>query len=466
MRVFLIQAAAYRPEIERAMPLGIMYLASFLRERRGCEAGIVDMQLPGNDVSATLAKTRAFRPDVVGISGMTLDKKVIDALARGVKSELPGAAVVVGGSHASNVPEDAIANTAVDYVIHNEGETAFGDLIGALAGGGGLESVPSLYYRDGAGGEIRHTAPAPAIENLDEVPFPAFDRIDLEGYYRIPRCGLVFARKRYASMVTSRGCPYRCAYCHSVLGKRNRQRSPENVVNEMEALVRDFRIGEFILMDDMFNLSPERTDRIATLIVERGLDIRFSFPIGLRADIMTEQSVRLLKKAGMYRCMYAVETASPRIQSLIRKHNKLERVNEIIAYTRDQGVIVHGSFMMGFPTETEDEARATVDFAVRSRLHTAAFYRVIPFWGTDLYRMAVEAGKPIEKDMDSYEFHKSDSINVSEMPDDVLTRLRRSAYRRFYLNPARLAAIVWTLPNRLRLLPMLAAIWFRKAFLW
>jgi radical SAM superfamily enzyme YgiQ (UPF0313 family) len=464
MKVFLTQAAAYFPETERSTPLGVLYLASYLRERMGHDVRVFDMQLLVPTVEPVLEAVRAFSPDVIGIGGMTQDAPVIRELARRAKEAFPAAAIVVGGPHATNCADEVAAFPGVDFVIPHEGETAFAALVEHVAGRRSLDEVPSVVAR--TNGEVRRNPLAPPIEDLDALPFPAFDLVDLEAYTRIPRCGVIHVRRRYAALITSRGCPYRCIYCHNILGKKNRTRDAENVVNEMAWLGERFGVREFVIMDDMFNLRSERVNAFARCILDRGLDVRFSFPIGLRGDIMTEESVRLLARAGMFRCMYAIETASPRVQTLIRKNNDLDKLRRIIAYTRAQGVMVHGSFMLGFPTETEAEARASVDFAVRSDLHTAAFYRVIPFRGTELHRLAVESGARIADDPGDYEFHKADGVNVSAMPDAVLTRLRRSAYRRFYLSPRRLWAIFRALPNRRRLLPQLARIWLRKALLW
>ncbi|MDP8257458.1 MAG: radical SAM protein [Candidatus Alcyoniella australis] len=464
MKVFLAQAAVYTPDVERSMPLGIMYLASYLRERYGCEVKLFDMQLRIKRVEPVIQAAREFGPELIGISGMSPDARAIQSLTQAIRREFPDVPLVIGGAHATNCPERTLDETDCDYLIPNEGELALGALVEHLRGERELQDVPSiLYRRDGQ--TVQHE-PAPYIEDLDSLPFPAFDLIDIEGYYKIQRCGVIFSHKRYAAMVTSRGCPYRCAYCHNILGKHNRVRSPENVVNEMQSLVREYGVGEFVIMDDMVNLYPKRINRIAELIIERKLDIKLHFPIGMRGDIMTEESVRLLKKAGMFRCMYAVETASPRLQKMIRKNNDLDKILHIIDYTQRQGVMVHGTFMLGFPTETEQEALATLELARRSRLHTAAFYRVIPYWGTDLYRMALDAGVEMPQEMEHYEFHKSDAINMSQMPDETLSRLRRQAYRSFYLRPSRLWRILQTLPNPLRLLPLLTLTWIRKALVW
>ena len=464
MKVLLVQVAAYGPETERSMPLGILYLASTLREQRSCRVELFDMQLKIRDAAPAVAKARTFRPDLIGLSGMTPVANAMDALAGELKKAFPSTPLVAGGAHPTNNPDKVMQNDAVDFVIVGEGEYALAGLIDHLEGKCGLPEVPNLGYREN--GSVRHNDPAPYMQDLDSLPFPAYDLIDLEPYYRIPRCGVIYSHRRYAAMITSRGCPYRCAYCHQIMGKKWRPRSAPNVVDEMEQLVRDFGIREFVFMDDMFNLTPERTDQLAELILERGLKVGLSFPIGLRGDIMTGRSVRLLKKAGMFRCMYAVESASERIQKLIGKNNKLDKIKEIIDITRREGVLVHGSFMLGFPTETQAEARSTVEWAVRSRLHTAAFYRVIPYPGTELNRMAKEAGVNLPDDLEGYEFHKANVVNASLVPDAVLNRLKRQAYRRFYLSFRRLWSIFWILPNRGKMLPELFRIWIRKAFFW
>ncbi len=464
MRIFLIQASQYSPQTERSMPLGLLYLASFLREKRKCAVGLHDMQLLEKSPQPAVAAALDFMPELIAISGMTADARVIDELATALKCALPDVPLVVGGAHATNYTEQVIANPAVDSVIVNEGELALAAYIDHLVAGQASAQVPNLVFREE--GKIVRSPAAEYIDDLDALPFPAFDLLDLEAYYRLPRCGVIYRHRRYAAIISSRGCPYRCAYCHQIHGKKWRARSAANVLDEMESLRARYEVRDFVFMDDLFNLSVERVEAIAQGILDRRLSIGLHFPIGLRGDIMTENSVRLLKDAGMYRCMYAVETASERLQNEIGKNNNLTKLKHIIDFTRRQGILVHGSFMLGFPTETEKEARATIDFALHSRLHTAAFYRVVPFQGTRLHQMAIAAGSVMPNDLSRYEFHIANNINISAMSDRMLSHLKRLAYRRFYLSPWRIFAILRDMPNRWRLLPNLLLIWVRKSFIW
>lgn len=463
MRFFLIQAATYFPETEKCFPVGTLQLAAYLREKAGCEVDFFDMQLNVRDPQPAIAALAAFRPDAVGISAMSVDQAALHATAAAIRRFNAKLPVIAGGSHPTTYPEDTLARGDIDFAVCGEGETAAAALVEHLQGRRRREEVPSLAWREN--GAVRRTEAAAPITDLDALPFAAYDLVDLDPYYRILRTGVISARRRYAAVSTSRGCPYRCAYCHQILGKHWRPRGPENVAAELERLVRDFHIGEIIFVDDMFNLDKERVLKICRLLTEKRLDLKFAFPIGLRGDIMDEETILALKRAGMFRAMYAVETASPRLQKLIEKNLNIEKVLRVIELTNRHGVLSHGTFMLGFPTETEAEARATIRLAARSKLATAAFFRVIPFGNSRLVDLAREHGVVLPDDFSRFEFHKS-KINVSPMPDAVVDRLKKRAYFRFYLNPVRFWRVLRRLPQPLENLPHLFAIWWRKTFIW
>jgi radical SAM superfamily enzyme YgiQ (UPF0313 family) len=463
LRLLLVQAATYFPETEKCFPVGTLQLAAYLREHARCDVRFFDMQLDVKDPGPVLAAVAREKPDLVGISAMTVDHEAMHAVAAAIKQEHPNLPIVAGGSHPTSYPEDTLARGDIDFAIAGEGELGATALLEHLRGERPIEEVPNLSWLEGS--ELRRNEPAPYIDDLDSLPFAAYDLLDPEPYYRIPRTGVIWARRRYAAVATSRGCPYRCAYCHRVLGKRWRPRSPRHVADELEQLVARYGVGEIIFVDDMFNLDKARVQELCREIIARKLDLRFAFPIGLRGDIMDEATIRALTEAGMFRCMYAVETASLRLQKLIKKNLDVDRVLDVIDITNRYGVLTHGTFMLGFPTETEAEVRDTIDLAVRSKLATAAFFRVIPFGNTELAAIAREHGAQLPTDLSCYEFHKS-KLNVSLVPDDQLDRLKKDAYFRFFLRPARLLRVLRRLPNPLQNLPHLIAIWWRKTFVW
>ena len=462
-QVFLAQASNFDPKVEKTPPLGLLYLAGYLRDKAGHDCRICDMKLGMQSVEEVMADYKRFPSNLVGVSTITYDAPVAHEIARQVKQVNPDAKVFFGGAHPTAYAEDVVEDENVDYVVVSEGELTTTDLIDALETGRDVSTVPGLVYRDN--GNLIRTEPRTYIENLDEIPFPAWDMVPHRRYFDLPRIGIIYANREYMIVLTSRGCPYRCAYCHKTLGKRYRAHSAERVVEEFKVLYKDFGIREFVFMDDLFNLQPERVEAIAKGIIDSGMKVSLHFPNGFRGDIMSLDLVKLLQKAGMYRCMYAIETATPRIQKLIRKNVDLEKTTRIARQTAELGIMVHGVFMLGLPTEVESEARATVDYVLNSPFTTIAVFRAVPFKNSDLAKLAEDDGIDIEKNLGKYEFHKTD-VNLSRTPTDVLSKLKRQAYRRFYLNPKRLWRIFQLLPNRRRLLPALILQFIKKGILW
>lgn len=385
------------------------------------------------------------------------------ALAKLVRARLPKAVVVCGGPHPSVAASDVMADAAVDIVVRGEGEVTFGDVLdGVAAGRTDWSGCEGISWRK-PDGEVVHEPDRAPPRDLDLLPFPAWDLVDHRKYHKVPRGGVIYAHKEFATMFSSRACPWRCTYCHNSYGKTFRERSAENVLAEMELLVTQYGVKEFVFMDDIFNFRPERAKKIAQGIIDKRWKIKLTFPNGFRGDILDEELVVLLKKAGMYRCMIAVESAVPRIQKVMKKNLKIDKVRHIVDFVAKQGVMVHGAFMLGFPTETEAEMQETIDWAASSAFHTAAFFRVIPFKGTELFKEVEQAGYELPSDWSTYEPYQS-KINLSAVGEERILELRKSAYRRFYLNPRRLLRIFNLIPNKTNMLPFLTLLFARRAY--
>jgi radical SAM superfamily enzyme YgiQ (UPF0313 family) len=241
-------------------------------------------------------------------------------------------------------------------------------------------------------------------------------------------------------------------------------RTADHVVAEMKWLKESYGVQEIVIMDDLFNLAPERVNRIAQLLIDQKLDLSVHLCSGLRGDLMTEESIALLRRAGVYRCMYGIDTTSPRLQRLARRNLNIEKTMEAVAISRRHGMMVHATFIVGFPTETEDEARSTVERAMKSELHTAAFHQAIPFPGTELHAMAIAQGVDLPTRKELYDFQAPTAINLSRIPTPVVKKLRRQAYRQFYFDWARMRALWRALPNRRQLILHLGLHWLRATF--
>jgi radical SAM superfamily enzyme YgiQ (UPF0313 family) len=226
------------------------------------------------------------------------------------------------------------------------------------------------------------------------------------------------------------------------MGKVFRKRSAESVLAEMEELRSKHGFKEFEIIDDCFNLDRERMYAILTGIKDRLGDVKLHFP-NIRADVLEPQDMALFKAAGTVSACFAIETSSRRLQKMIHKNLNIEKAIGAINASVRAGIYSMGYFMIGFPTETFEEASDTIDFAARSLLHRALFYIPIPFAGTELVQMSADFLKDKNDTIDLQQMtYFASTLNISAMSDYELQRLFRYAHLRFYLKPQRLLKLV------------------------
>jgi len=435
-----------------AHPLGIMSLEAFLRENGRSDIYLFDMRLDRETPDQIMDRVRPLQPQVIGLSGLSVERDCVHLVARAARKACPGATVVVGGPYATASACTILKDECVDYVVVGEGEETFRDLLEQLEAGGEVDEIPGLAHR--VNGDIVVRDRRPPIADVNSLPMPGWDRIDFEAY-NAAFCEDRFTGGRWASIVTSRGCPYGCIYCHDTFGKRFRPRSPAAVLDEMRYLVKRQGVYEFLIWDDIFNFDKSRVIEICDGIVANGWDVRLSFPNGIRVDIMDREVLEALKAAGTYRICYAIESASPRIQKRIGKRLDLEKAERIIRMTDGMDILTHGCFMIGFPGETRGEIIETIRMALRLPLHTAGFYLVCPYDGTLLKEKFL-----CEKDAHdmSFDFYDS-SISLAEVSARELRNLQRLAYIGFHLNPFRLARLIRLIPRKKTLLDIAPVFW-------
>jgi anaerobic magnesium-protoporphyrin IX monomethyl ester cyclase len=436
------------PEDFLVPPLGLMYLSSYIRPH-GYEPHIIDLKIERLDDAELVRRVRQLNPDVIGIGAFTPDLHAFHSTAQLMKRSFPSVPLVVGGPHASTDPDDAVANEAVDCAVLGEGEATFLDVLNTLAAGRSLDQVPGLALRGSKGRAVR-TAPREPIRDLDAIPFPAWELVDLNRYARFYSFSPMRPRP-YMAVFTSRACPYQCTYCHTIFGKEFRCRSPENVVAELRELKERYNINTIEVCDDIFNLNWRRSTEVCQAIAAANLGTRMAFPNGLRADIMRDDLLQAMVDAGTYFISYAIESGSPRIQKFIKKRLDLERAREVIARTVRAGIYVNGFFMMGFPTETREEVQMTIDYGCSTRLHSATFFLLNPFRGTEIYEQAAKEGMTLLNNDPSYTVYHSGTVNCSTLTNTELLNMKRKAYLRFYFGGGRIVRSAWCHPDKLAL---------------
>jgi radical SAM superfamily enzyme YgiQ (UPF0313 family) len=428
------------------VPLGVMYLSAALKRAFGrlVEVRLFDVTTfpEQQDPDAALRRWLAdFRPAVLGIRGFTSQAEEFPVVARMAKELDPACLVIAGGPHASTNSPALYAVPEIDLVSPHEGEETLVEIVANVLAGRALDGVRGIgWWRDGA---PFMTPPRGPIQDLDALPFPDYELIDLDAYQGRIAMTDFLTRARFTSLFTSRGCYYICSYCHTNFGKKVRYRSVENVIAEIQFLMEEHGVREFHVIDDIFNADKQRAIGIFDEVVRRNWKIWFAFPNGLRADRMDEEFIHAARAAGTYHWALAVETASPRLQKQIRKYNKLDKVFETIALSDRYGVFTCTFNMLGFPTESEQEMQATIDFNLRSAAHMTHFFVVTPYEGTSLYDELEKYGiRPSELDPEQLgyqNFSGSDRHgSLSPVPRSRIQELIVSGVQRFYFDPARL----------------------------
>ncbi len=412
-------------------PMGLASLAAVLESQR-IDVAILDANALGlrpEEVVSHVADA-----DVVGLTAMTPTIGAAVEIARVVKESKPGMPVLLGGAHATLLPEETLATaTGVDVVIRGEGEKVIVDLLRALASSQSLDELPGITYREG--GEVISTLPATENVDLDSLPFLAYHLLPWRRYKPHPPHGRA---SPFAAIITSRGCPYHCSYCSKpVFGTKFRARSPLRVTDEIAYYRERFHIGELAFYDDVFTLDGKRAHGIAEGMLQKGLKIPWTCET--RVNLVDRELLQHMKQAGCYAIAYGLESASPEILQTLSKNISLEQVEAAVRLTREAGIQTIGYFMLGSPGETPETVRRTIDFAKKLKLNFAQFAVTIPFPGTELYDIYLRNGhKDISWEDLSYARLEGGVTPVFEsdrLSKADLQHWMKRAYREFYLRP-------------------------------
>lgn len=425
-------------------PIGLASLAAVLQDC-GHESRILDLSLARTPIE-TLRKAlgREYYP-LVGIGALTAQFAGAREVIPHIRSLSPESRIVLGGPHPSGCPENAMQETGADFAICGEGEKSLAGLACALDCGDDLKKVPSLVFRRADG--FARNPPQMPLPQMDELPLPAYHLLDLEPYIRLQLSECVRPGSRPIQILTSRGCPYRCIYCHNLFGKRFRGRSPENVLREILLLNSSYGIDEFLVHDDIFNFDMDRAREIFRLVLNSRLKVGFSFPNGLRAEFMDEDLMGLMAAAGVHTVGVGIECASRRIQDSTAKHLRISDVDRFLRIAKRHNMRTQGFFILGFPDENAGEICQTIRYARRTKdLDTAFFSFPTPYPGTELARQLAEEGRQVEMDPDNCDYY-TPHFRAGRLGFRRLMWLRIKAYLCFYLTPRRLWAILRDLGN-------------------
>lgn len=432
MRVLLASPESGVWTSRKHIPLGLGYLAAVLREA-GHPVGIYDAAVEDEPLEVVV---RRGKYEMLGITAAT--PLIKDAWNMAKEGKRMGLITVLGGPHLTLMPEESVGpeHPEVDYVVKGEAEESIIELVDAIEGRRAMETVHGLYWR--RNGQIAINPPSGLIQNLDSIPYPAHDLFKINRYTNLqPLTDGLDKNARAFTIMTSRGCPYKCTYCSKpITGDTWRGRSIDNVVGEWRWLVRDLRATEIGMTDDIWNLKLDRAKELCRRIAAEGLStVPWVTVHGMKVNHADAELFQLMKAAGCKRVGFGVESGDPLIlRNVIKKSQSLDQVRNAFKWAREAGLQTMGFFIFGMPHETEESMEKTIKFALELDPDLANFMLATPYPGTEMYDVIKQYGNIFANEWEDYAIH-SDHARFT-MPDydpDLVVRKWKEAYRRFYL---------------------------------
>ncbi len=410
--------------------LGLLYIASHLEKYSSHSVEVLDAVVEQiSSYEALEERIRKSNPDIVGIQMLTFTARDALLTARTVKKIDRNIPVVVGGPHPNIYINETIAFDEVDIIVLGEGERIFTDLVNRLSNGENINDMPGIALKDNGKAIINDQKGY--IEDLDELPFPARHLTPFKKYYSI-----LGTHATYATMVSSRGCPFRCLFCDRAYhGKIYRKRSAENVVQEMKEC-ENMGIQEIDFQDDLFTFKKERVLEICDLLISGKSKLKWN--VRARVDTLDKTLMKKMAEAGCQRMYIGIEAGTPEIQKVLRKNIDLDKAKEVFKWARDYGISTLAYLIIGSPQETKELIARSIKYSIKLNPDFAHIGIMTPYPHTDLYSLGLEKGL-----YNDYwrEFAKNPFMDFSAryweeiLSKEELIDLLGSAYRSFYLRP-------------------------------
>lgn len=418
------------------IPLGIAYLASYLKQK-GIDVFVIDTTFNPN-FEYVVEQLRNIKPDIVGIYMGSLMYN--DALKVAKIAKETGSNVIVGGPHPTILPETVINNQYVDAICLGEGELTLEEYITNISEGKSLKGVKGVWFKEN--GRIVKNVPREPFSDLDELSFLSLDFFDIETYIKNwVQLDSYNPNLRGISLIVSRGCPFSCSYCQPTLrkifGPKVRIRSAKKIVEELKLLKKKYKLNAFYFQDDTLTVFKEWIREFCELMIEENVNMKWA--CNTRADTTDREMLKLMKKAGLVKVKVGVEAASDRVRNdIYKKGVTLNQINNFIDVAKKEKLQITGFFMLGAPSETEEEIKKTVNFAVHSRLDEANFSITTPLPETTLYSMVENRMGTLPTNFEEYDYYRVTGLRISEVDEQKLNRYKKKAILEFYLHPKRI----------------------------
>lgn len=436
MKIALIRPAKIQGSLEKSMvqhPINLCWMAAVLRER-GHEVRIWDFEVEKYSPNRLRELAIDFGPKIVGVTSMTTNIYTVARIAGNVKIADPNILTVIGGPHASALPERTLWEFPVfDLAVFGEGENTLLEIADRVEKGRGFDGVAGVAYR--SCGHVCVEAPRPHIKDLDSLPTPARDLLNLGLYKGVSTPGLDATLHNGTVLFTSRGCYHKCAFCaaHVTHGKAVRFRSADHVLEEVDECVEKYGYNHFTIEDDTFTFERDRLEKLCEGFAKRGL----TWDCDTRVDSVDREMLMMMSKSGCRKAAFGVESGSERILRLIGKGITIDQVRDAFRWANEAGLITTAFFMIGaHPSETPDEVEMSFQLMKEIKTDLMALAIAVPHPGTELYAIMREKGYLFSEHWEKFNhIHSLPCWRTEHFSPEDLARLQISIYRRFFFRP-------------------------------
>ena len=436
-------------------PIWCGLTAGFIREK-GYSVKIIDAEAENMSPEDTATKISEYDPLLAGIvvlgsnpsASSTPKMTAVGEVLTALKKDAPHIKTFLSGLHPSALPEQTLRGEKVDFICQGEGFYTILQLLEELA-----ENKEATYYDINGlwyikNNEVTSNPPAPLVDNLDELPFVAWDLLPMNIYraHNWHCFSNIEQRDQYAVIYTSLGCPFNCTYCniHAMYNDKPgiRYRSPKNVVEEIDFLVNNYKIKNLKILDELFVLNTDRVMRICDLIIQR--DYELNIWIYARVDTVNEVLLKKMKQAGINWIAFGFESASDKVRNGVSKKFNQDTVKKAVEMTRAAGINIIGNFIFGLPDDNLETMRETLDMAKDFNFEYINFYTAMAYPGSQLYNEALQKGIELPKQWHGYSQYGADTL---PMPTKYLSaaevlRFRDDAFMEYLSYPKYLEMII------------------------
>lgn len=412
----------------------------------GHSVNFYDASLTRESAENVFEKIDFKQKDAVCISVLTGWHNWASLFTALVKKKYPLIKVIVGGPHISALKEYAVEHIGADYGIAGEGEIALGKLLNHLDNLNEIKNIPGVIYKDGDCYKIT-PLPYERIKDFNNLPLPDYKLVRPENYFNV-YLGASVSKKRFriVQTVTSRGCPFMCTFCatNATWEKRITFYSAERVIEEIKYLVKDFGVEEIWFGDDGFTNSKKRAIEICEGLIKENIKIPWRIPNGVRLETIDDELASLMKGAGCYTTGVGIETGSKNMMVKIKKRLNLNLINDKVRILKRHGILTSGFFIMGFPDETNEELKETVNFILKSDLERMQICIFNPLPGSEEFNKLFEIENPgkYAENVKRYLYEGHMPRFLRYLDSAMIQKYYRNTLFKFYIKPSVMISLI------------------------